>query len=139
MNNNFQFDLFVSYSWDNKEEVRELCKSLENIGYKLWLDINQMVHGNIDKIMKKGIDESLLFLCCATTSYCQSENAMKEFNYAVAKKKSIIYVLFEKFSGDNDRLEKLDAISWHFARQLFYKHNDIVSIGRAIEDLRIGL
>ena len=136
MNSSFNFDLFVSYSWSNKTLVHELCSLLEKKGYKLWLDKNEMKHGNINHLMKKGIDESEIFVCCATTNYCKSENALKEFNYAIARKKLIIYIIFEIFNGEEDRLKKLDEISFEFARQMYYKHDDLDGIVRTVEELK---
>ena len=86
--------------------------------------------------MKKGIDESKFFMCCATTSYCKSENALKEFNYAVEKGKEIVYILFENFSNKQDRLEKLDAIAFDFAGKMYYKNKDVDMICKLIEELK---
>ncbi len=57
-------------------------------------------------------------------------------NYAVVKKKKIIYILFEQFDGYDDTLKKLDKISFRFAGQKYYKHNDLDGIVKAIEELR---
>ena len=130
------FDLFMSYCGKNKKEVHELYEELTKRGYNIWIDKNKMIVGDTDELMKKGIDESELFMCCATTNYCASESCLLEFKYAVHKKKKMIYILFEEFKGHDDRMNKLDAISFRFAGQKYYKHENVDGIVKAIEELR---
>ena len=130
------FDLFMSYCGKNKKEVHELYDELTKRGYNIWIDKNKMIVGDTDELMKKGIDESELFMCCATTNYCASESCLLEFKYAVHKKKKMIYILFEEFTGHDDRMNKLDAISFRFAGQKYYKHENFDGIVKAIEELR---
>ncbi len=91
-----------------------------------------MKAGNTAELTKNCIDNSFLFMCCATTSYCSSDNCLLEFNYA----KNIIYILFEIFNGHDDRMKKLDRISFRFAGQKHYKHDNLDGIVKAIEELR---
>jgi hypothetical protein len=135
MSSNIKFDIFISYCWDNKKEVHELCDSLKNKGLKLWMDKEQMLNGNIDEIMKRGIKESKFFMCCATTSYCKRDNTMLEFNYATAIGKTIIYVTFEKFNSPKDRLDQLDKIALRMAKQLYFKNDNIDGILESFHDL----
>ena len=132
----YTFDLFVSYCGDNKNEVYNLYEELEKRGYKLWIDKNTMIVGNTDELMKNGIDNSQLFVCCATTSYCSSDSCFLEFNYAVNKKKKIIYILFEQFNGHDDRMKKFDKVAFRFAGQKYYKQDNLDGIVKAIEELR---
>jgi hypothetical protein len=60
---------------------------------------------------------------------------MKEFNYAIAIKKDIIYVLFEKIKGEEERMDQLGVIGFHFARKHFYKPHNFDQIIKAIKDL----
>ena len=91
-----------------------------------------MIFGNINDSMQKGIDDSQSFICCASTNYCKSENSIKEFNYAIAIRKPILYVLVEKIKGEDQRMEKLKQISFHMAGKIFYKHTDIKIILKAL-------
>ena len=95
-----------------------------------------MIVGYVDKLMQKGIDQSQLFMCCATTNYCASANCLLEFNYAVNTFKNVIYIIFEKFTGNEDRMRRLHAISFRFAGQKYYKHENVDGIVKAIEELR---
>ena len=143
MANIVNFSIFVSYSWKNKTEVHKLCDLLAK-KYKLWLDKNEMTHGNMNDKMRDGIDESEIFLCCATTDYCRKEgtpskelNTLKEFNYATAKGKEIFYVIFENFKNKQDRLDQLKEISFEFANEMYYKHDQVNSILDALEKMNV--
>lgn len=131
----FQFDFFVSYSSADKIEVYNLCDLLKRRGFKIWIDKEQMILGNTDELMQQGIDQSQLFLCCATSSYCKSEFCMLEFKYAANIKKKIVYILFERFNGNEDRMEKLHKIAFRFAGEKYYKHEDIDGIVGALKNL----
>jgi hypothetical protein len=124
MSSNINFDIFVSYSLDNKKEVLELCNSLKNGGLKLWIDEEQIVHEKVNEIKQKGIKESKFFMCCATTAYCKSD-AIKELNYAKSMKKNITYVTFEKFKSEIDMLTELKKILFRVAKQTYFKNDNI--------------
>ena len=133
MTKKLKFDIYLSYSFENKDLVEELYKKIYGNGYILWFNKNKMAIGNQNKLIQNVIDESLVFLCCATTSYCKNENEIEELNYAIKKEKKIIYVLFENFKNKQDILEKLDKISFDLVHCLYYKHNDIKSIIKELE------
>ena len=115
-----KFNIFFSYSHKNKPEVDKLFEFLRNKNYIMWIDTEQMVYGNIEAVMMKGIEDSEYFLCCLSTSYSQGKNTLFEYNYAVAKGKRIIYVTFENFKGDEERKEKFKPID--MGRNIFYKY-----------------
>ena len=119
-----KFDLFISYAHENQEKVLNLLKSLKQKGISPWIDKDQMRRGDIQQIMQQGIDQSKLFLCCATTDYCKSESCLRELRYADYIKKEIIWVLFENFKDSEDRKLKLKQIGWYISHQKYYKHND---------------
>ena len=116
----FKFNTFVSYSRKNENEVDQLCKFLKNEKYILWIDKEQVIYGDLEKVMQKGIDDSEYFLCCFSTSYSQGKNTLYEYNYAVAQGKNIIFVTFENFKGDEERKEKFKPID--MGRNIFYKY-----------------
>ena len=88
------------------------------------------------RINEKRDRESELFMCCATTRYCKREHCLLEFNYAVNTNKRVIYILFEHFTGNDDRMKRLDTISFRFAGQKYYKNDNVDGIVKAIEELR---
>jgi hypothetical protein len=132
----FKYNIFISYSWANAVEVHKLCESLEK-KYKIWLDKDgKMLHGNMHDTIRMGIDESKIFLCCASKNYCkQGGTALKEHKYAVDKRKPIVYVMFEKFQDEQDRLEQLKEIRFHFEGQIYHNHNHIDQILSAIDKI----
>ena len=136
LNKMISSNIFMSYCGQNKNDVYMLYDELTQRGYNIWIDKNKMILGGTDELMKKGIDESELFMCCATTSYCESKNCLLEFNYAVQTYKKVIYILFEKFNGPDDRRKRLDKIYFRFAGQKYYKHDNLDGIVKAIEELR---
>jgi hypothetical protein len=94
-----------------------------------------MIHGNVSDLMQKDIDESEVFMCCATTQYCASVNCKRELKYASYMKKKILYILFESFNGADDRNENLHAIAFYMAEEKYYKHEDVNGIDNALKAL----
>ena len=137
-------DLFISYSWGNKDKVHKMCVELERKGYKLWWDKNDMKYGILDEIMQKGIDQSKLFVCCVSTAYCKRDkegnpgNALKEHQYATKNKNSdeIIYVLFETYENEDVMKERLYSIWFNFSKYYYYKPEKLEDIIKAIEYLK---
>jgi hypothetical protein len=130
-----KFNFFLSYAHENKEEVMEMLDHLTQSGLTVWKDTEEMKQGSIDEHMMNGIRNSRVFVACISTKYKDSENCMKEFNYAIAIKKDIIYVLFEKIKGEEERMDQLGVIGFHFARKHFYKPHNFDQIIKAIKDL----
>jgi hypothetical protein len=94
-----------------------------------------MVNGSVNKLMQQGIDQSELFVCCATTNYCASHNCKRELEYADYMNKNIIFILFEKFNGAEDRKQKLHEIGFYLANKKYYKHVDVDGIVNAVKDM----
>jgi hypothetical protein len=134
---NYKFNFFLSYAHENKEEVMKMLDPLTKACLTVWKDTDEMKQGSIDEHMMNGIRNSRVFVACISTKYKDSENCMKEFNYAIAIKKDIIYVLFEKIKGEKERMEKLGVIGFHFARKHFYKPDNADEIIKAIKGLLI--
>jgi hypothetical protein len=134
---NYKFNFFLSYAHENKEEVMKMLDHLTQADLTVWKDTDEMKQGSIDENMMNGNRNSRVFVACISTKYKDSENCMKEFNYAIAIKKDIIYVLFEKIKGEEERMDQLGVIGFHFARKHFYKPDNFDQIIKAIKDLLI--
>ena len=126
-----RFNIFVSYSHKNKTEVNKLCEILKIEGYTLWIDHEQIVYGNLDTLMKNGIDDSEYFMCCLSESYSQGKNTLFEYNYAIAQGKQIVFVIFEYFKGDEKRKDKFKPIN--LERNVYYKHENKDAILKAFD------
>ena len=128
MANRFKFDLFISYCNNNKAEVNKLYEQLFELGYISWI--------SDEKGYLREIDESELFLCCATTSYNESERCQVELKYAYEQNKNIIFFFFENFNGEEDRNNKLKGIlSWFLENKKYYRHDRIDDLIITISEL----
>ena len=106
-------DIFLSHAWgtddnnrNNHTRVKKLSIQLQNKGYSVWLDENDLL-GNIDNSIIKGITNSTVVLVCLTEKYCNkinnsvyhtspNDNCYKEWNFCLFKQKKIIPVIMEK-------------------------------------------
>jgi len=114
----FKFDAFFSHNHgndedgrDNHERVMMICQKLEELGYKVWFDGDQM-RGDIIDRMTEGIDNSMLFVPCVTQKYVHkvagegirgaNDNCKIEFGYAHSRKgvDNMIPVVMESSSSD---------------------------------------
>lgn len=51
--------MFISYQWDNQNEVKSLRDKLERVGYSCWMDIGQMGGGDqLNMRIEEGIRNS---------------------------------------------------------------------------------
>lgn len=106
-------DIFLSHAWgtdnnnrNNHTRVKNLSIQLQNRGYSVWLDENDLL-GNIDNAIMKGITNSTVVLVCLTEKYCNkinnsvyhtspNDNCYKEWNFCLFKQKKIIPVIMER-------------------------------------------
>lgn len=94
--NKTKCNVFVSYQWDSKKEVREIVDYLQENNITTWFDEQTLSTKDVLKPqIAKGISESDFFLCFITKKYAQSENCVKETHYADMLKKHIIPVMLE--------------------------------------------
>ena len=135
MASSYKYNFFLSYSHENKNEVMKMLDHLTIENLSVWKDTEEMRQGNIDEHMMNGIRSSEIFVACISIKYKDSKNSMKEFNYAVAIKKEIVYVLCEKIKGEEERMDKLGVIGFHIAKKHFYKSENVEPIIKAIKDL----
>jgi hypothetical protein len=134
---NCKYYFFLSYAHENKDQVMKMLDNVILAGLTVWTDAEEMKQGSIDENMTNGIRNSQVFVACISTKYEESENCMKEFNYAIAIKKDIIYVLFEKIKGEKERMDQLGVIGFHMMRKHFYKPKNVTEIIKGIKDLLI--
>jgi hypothetical protein len=102
-------DVFISYNWDVKGQVKELYKILtKEYNLKVWLDDMQLNGGNMSSLaaeLASAIKNSKIFICCLTNQYCRSQNCNLEIEYASVLKKKIIVL-----SIDDIDTTKIDEI-----------------------------
>ena len=87
--------IMISYNTASRESCLKIKAQLEESGFKVWIDVNDL-HGSSFDAMAKAVENSILVLVCITEKYRQSINCQAEAEYAFRLKKKIIPVIFEK-------------------------------------------
>jgi hypothetical protein len=74
------YDIFISYNWNVKKQVKLLHEILENLNYKVWRDEKELNAGNnsLTAELANAIETSKIFLSCVTKDYCKSYNCNLE-------------------------------------------------------------
>jgi len=82
------YDIFLSYA-HGKDDIyvpftMKVCQYLEDLGLHVWLDIHQ-IHTSPMKEMKKGIENSKVFVALLTPEYMESYNCNFEYVTALGR------------------------------------------------------
>ena len=104
-------DVFISYNWGIKTQVRKLYEVLKSLNYKVWLDERELNAGSspLTSVLATAIRDSKVILSCITTDYCRSYNCNLEVEYASAKKKQMITLMIEEIDPATiDEIEVTD-------------------------------
>jgi hypothetical protein len=97
---NDEFDLMISYSWNDKLLIHQIYKYLtEQFNYTIWLDENQM-SGSLCQAMAQAVEKSKFVLICMSETYKASENCRNEAEYARDRKKIIIPLIIKTVERD---------------------------------------
>lgn len=133
-------EIFLSHAWgkdnldrDNHKRVKQLSKLLEEKGYTVWLDENNMI-GNIDNSIIKGINNCKVVIICLTENYCNkinacvyenlsNDNCYKEWNYCLFKQKKIIPLIMEP-KMDEIFLKKDGVIQMYLNNQMYINYSN---------------
>ena len=89
-----QFDIFLSYSHAVKPFVVHLYEVFTKLGFRVWLDQNNMGH-DMTASMKKGIENSSVTISLVDQNYQQSKHCQAELQHArnVAKKPVLVVIV----------------------------------------------
>ena len=103
------FDVFISYNWGIKAQVRQLYEILKSLNYKVWLDERELNAGSspLTTELALAIRDSKVILSCITKDYCASYNCNLEVEYASAKKKPMIVLMIEKI--DTTTIDQIEV------------------------------
>jgi hypothetical protein len=95
-NNQQEYDVFVSYSWQkNVNQIRSAIQLLQD-SFKTWVDTEQLNHGClIADECYKGIINSKVFVCFLTESYLTSRICIRQLALAYGLNKPIIFIQSE--------------------------------------------
>ena len=89
--------IFISYPWANKNQLVAVAiqQKLESIGYRVWIDLNEM-SGDMTQKMIEAINDASLVVALISEEYEKSENCQKEYKFSQRRKKSIEHVVTAK-------------------------------------------
>lgn len=88
------FDIMISYSHKDKVVCRQIYDALIQIGYRVWIDFDQM-HGNVMDAMAQGIERSQIILICMSEQYRRSNYCRAEAHYAFQRQLKLVPVLIQ--------------------------------------------
>jgi len=88
-------DVFISYNFEIKEQVKKLTANLIQFNLTIWFD--EKITNN-DTLTNESLDKianSKLVLCCLTNQYCESDECKKELSYSNKLHKPIIILMIQ--------------------------------------------
>ena len=105
-----QNDVFISYNWNIKDQVRQLYDILTNeFKYKVWLDEKKLNAGNrpLTVELAHAIKNSKVILSCVTKEYCKSYNCNLELEYSSASKKPVVVLMVDEL--DTTKIDEIQV------------------------------
>ncbi|CAH1780045.1 unnamed protein product [Owenia fusiformis] len=87
--------IMISYNWGHQKLVKRINQELKSLGYKIWLDIEQM-EGSTLGAMAAAVEGACVIIVCMSQKYKDSPNCRAEAEYAYNLQKPIVPLLMEK-------------------------------------------
>ena len=110
---NTKYDIFISYSRNDSEQVFSIVKKLQERGFTIWIDKDGIESGDAFKpVIVRAIKNSDVFLFFSSKSSNESIWTVKEVNTAVHLKKPIIPVRLDGAVYDDSILFDLGSIDF---------------------------
>ena len=81
--------VMASYNWDHQEVILRVVTSLQERGYLVWVDTEQMKGATVDT-MALAVEGSAVVMIGVSRAYKESSNCRMEAQYALQKKKPLI-------------------------------------------------
>jgi hypothetical protein len=152
------FDIFLSYNWASKNLAVSLFKILtQTYSLKVWMDDLELDSRMLYQQLCDGINNSKCFLCLVTKKYSESDNCIREINFAtISKSKLIVFVnlisvcLFFKEMNfkfiapliiamleelDISKIGSVGFIIASLTRFNYFEEKDVVWSGRTFENM----
>lgn len=86
--------IMISYNSASRDLCLKIKFELENAGYHVWIDIDQ-IHGSSLESMARAVENSDLILVCVTEKYRESINCQAEAQYAFKLRKPILPLIMQ--------------------------------------------
>ena len=110
---NGEYDVFISYSRKDSEQVLSVVRELQKRGFTTWIDKDGIESGDAFKsVIVRAIKNSDIFLFFSSSSSNASPWTVKEVNTAVHLKKPIIPVRLDGADYDDSILFDLGSIDF---------------------------
>lgn len=87
--------IMISYNSASRPLCLQIKSKLEEAGYKVWIDVND-IHGSSLDSMACAVEDARTVLICITEKYRQSLNCQAEAQYAFKMNKHIVPLIMEK-------------------------------------------
>ena len=87
--------VMISYQWENQKVLIEVKNKLQALGYRVWMDLEQM-GGSTLEAMAKAVENASVVLICVSQKYKQSPNCRSEAEYAFKLRKDIIPLMMQR-------------------------------------------
>lgn len=108
-------DIFISYGRGSVSgmQMHELKQELENVGYSVWVDTNDISTGeDWHSIIGAAITDSQALVPLITAKYCKSQHCKKELFMASSLGKPILPVLLESSVDDPGVRYAISSVNW---------------------------
>ena len=81
--------VMASYNWDHQEVILRVVSSLQERGYLVWIDTEQMKGATVDT-MALAVEGAAVVMIGVSRAYKESSNCRMEAQYALQKKKPLV-------------------------------------------------
>ncbi|CAF3785518.1 unnamed protein product [Rotaria socialis] len=88
-NQNYEYDLMISYCHADKDIVHKIQKFLTNEGYNIWINRSHK-HRQAMEVVADAIENSEFVIICMSDSYKRDNHCQAEIEYAFNSKRSLI-------------------------------------------------
>ena len=127
-----EFDIFISYQWNIKNEVKEIVNLLHNNGFKVWVDDRYLrPDGDLFPELSSAIKRSKTFISFITKAYDNSKNCYREINWADTCGKTILVVMFEDL-----KISDLDKVGFIINTRLRINYYQDKSNEKLIQEIK---
>ena len=82
--------IMFSYQWNSKAIVNDVYKALTNLGFKVWMDTQGGMHGNVFDSMARGVDNADAVVCFISPDYQACSSCSCSFLLIPVQNSSII-------------------------------------------------
>ncbi|OWF54050.1 uncharacterized protein LOC110445638 [Mizuhopecten yessoensis] len=86
--------IMISYNWADQKKLLKVRDSLQEVGYKVWMDVDNM-EGDILDAMARAVENAQIVLICYSEKYKESKNCRTEAQYAYQVNKEIVPILMQ--------------------------------------------